>query len=138
MQVEVTEAVFLPPYSGTVEFIQKKNHVEINGAISGLTIGTEHGVYITLTTPSDDIIYQKLIFGNGPHGCPGITDKHRKGDLGNFTVEKSGQIEIESKMKDVYVSEILGRNLVIAKDKDTCKPDFNSEILTSSVIAVAK
>ena len=138
MHVDVTQAVFLEPYSGTVEFVQEKDHVNISGSISGLTIGTEHGVYITLTTPIDGKVYQKLIFGNGVHGCPGITNKHRAGDLGNFTSDKSGQLDVEGELKGVHVSEILGRNLVIVKDKDTCEPGFNSEILTSSVIAVNK
>ena len=84
------------------------------------------------------MVYSKLIFGNGDHGCPGITDKHREGDLGNFTSDKSGKLEIEGKLNGVHVSEILGRNLVAVKDKDTCLPEFNSEVLASSVIAVTK
>lgn len=136
MTVKLANAEFLTPYSGTIEFIQKKDSVVIRGTIGGFEVGTEHGVHITLTTPADGIDYFKIIFGKGDHGCPGITDGHRQGDLGNFTSNKQGELEISAKVQGLKVSEILGRNLAVLTDKDTCQPDFNSEILVSSVIAV--
>lgn len=111
---------------GSLEFSPEKDSVTISGTLKNLPTGT-HGIKI-LESKSCDSIGPKVSDFNptgAKHGPLDSAERH-VGDLGNITVDKSGEATFELTTDSLTVapdgaSTVLNHVIVVTKNKDDGK-----------------
>jgi Cu-Zn family superoxide dismutase len=125
-----------PQVYGTVEFKNSNSKVDIyinlNGP--GLIPNGQQGFHIheygDLSEGCKSACAHYNPFGKS-HGCPGMSERH-VGDLGNIQVDMYGNVKY-STTDDLIQLEgeysIIGRSLIIHKNKDDCGQGGDEESL---------
>ena len=123
-------AVFLgPQVFGTVQFIQKSENEIVNIYINlsgpGLIPNGQQGFhvheYCDLSDNCKSACAHYNPFGK-THGCPGMENRH-VGDLGNLNIDLFGKANYTTFDNVIQLSgkySIIGRSIIIHKDKDDC------------------
>jgi len=118
-----------PQVFGTVQFIQKSENepviLFINLSGPGLIPNTQQGFHIheygDLSEGCKSACAHYNPFGK-THGCPGMSERH-VGDLGNLNIDLFGKASYTTVDNMIQLSgkySIIGRSLIIHKDKDDC------------------
>jgi len=116
-----------PKVFGTVQFIQNSENVSlfINLSGPGLIPNAQQGFHIheygDLSEGCKSACAHYNPFGKS-HGCPGMENRH-VGDLGNLNIDMFGNANYTTTDNVIQLSgkySIIGRSLIIHKDKDDC------------------
>lgn len=125
--------------SGTVTFEQDGSKVMISGTFNGLPAG-DHGFVI-----AEDGDCSKKVGKVGAHfnptkvkhGPPESPTRHA-GDLGNLTVDKTGNASFQMETDSLTVSDgadsVVGRAIVITAKKDTGKSENAGKAIACGTI----
>ena len=120
--------------SGTVNFIQKKGFVQIEGKFNGLTVNGIHAIHIhEKGNCTGDGTNAGGHFNptGAPHGAPGSTPRHA-GDLGNLTADANGQALLSISVHGISLGmesdSIIGRAVIVHASADdlTSQPSGNA------------
>jgi Cu-Zn family superoxide dismutase len=123
-------AVFQGPnVFGTVQFTQKSKQdivkLQINLSGKGLTPNGQQGFHIheygDLSDDCKSACAHYNPFGKS-HGCPGMDNRH-VGDLGNLNIDLFGNANYTTSDNVIQLigeHSIIGRSLIIHKNKDDC------------------
>ena len=116
-----------PEVYGIVKFTQVNNKVQIfiNLSGPGLKPNALQGFHIhefgDLSEGCKSACAHYNPFGKS-HGCPGMSERH-VGDLGNIQVDLFGNVNYSSYDDIIQLNgeySIIGRSLIIHKNKDDC------------------
>jgi len=117
-----------PEVYGSVKFTQKNNEqtaIYINLSGPGLKPNALQGFHIheygDLSEGCKSACAHYNPFGKS-HGCPGMSERH-VGDLGNIQIDLFGTVNYSTKDELIQLSgdhSIIGRSLIIHKNKDDC------------------
>ena len=121
------------PVSGTVEFHEKADGVQVVVDVKGLTPG-KHGFHIH---EKGDLSEPKLMSA-GPHFNPGghkhggpDTEMRHAGDLGNLDADDQGNAKLDKVFKGITLKNtadgIIGRSVIIHAKADDLSTDPSGE-----------
>ena len=127
-----------PQVFGTVQFTQKLEQdvvsIFINLSGPGLVPSGQQGFHIheygDLSDGCKSACAHYNPFGKS-HGCPGMENRH-VGDLGNVNIDLFGNANYTTTDNVIQLSgnySIIGRSLIIHKNKDDCGQGGNDESL---------
>lgn len=123
--------------TGTVEFIQKPDYVEIIVNAQGLTTGL-HGIHIHEFGDLTEHCVSVCNHFNPTfqfHGGIDDTERHT-GDLGNIIADKNGNVNMVIKDNNISLQFnnpmcIIGRSVVIHQDYDDLRNEFHNDSHTT-------
>jgi len=118
-----------PKVFGTVKFTQKSENEPVNIYINlsgpGLIPNGQQGFHVheygDLSDNCKSACAHYNPFGKS-HGCPGMENRH-VGDLGNLNIDLFGKVSYTTSDNIIKLSgmySIIGRSIIIHKDKDDC------------------
>ena len=127
-----------PQVFGTVQFNQKSENEPVNIYINlsgpGLVPNGQQGFHVheygDLSDNCKSACAHYNPFGKS-HGCPGMDNRH-VGDLGNLNIDLFGKANYTTSDNIIKLSgmySIIGRSLIIHKDKDDCGQGQGEESL---------
>jgi Cu-Zn family superoxide dismutase len=117
----ITEAVSVldtGKIKGTVIFTQKDDYVHIKINIEGLSKNHSHGFHIHETGDLREGCKSCCAHYNPNDDEHGGLDNGHSGDLGNIKTDENGKCNITINTDKFIVDDILGRSIIIHKDKD--------------------
>ncbi|MCM1983333.1 superoxide dismutase family protein [Lyngbya confervoides] len=111
--------------SGTVDFVQAGEAVQVVVNVQGLKPNTVHGWHIhefgDISTPDGNSMGGHYNPENQDHALPNKTNRHA-GDLGNLTADAQGNARQEITVDNISINgtknPILGRGVIIHADED--------------------
>jgi len=112
--------------TGTVTFTQQGDDVKVVADLAGLPPNTVHGFHIhakgDLSAPDLSSAGGHYNPGHEHHGDP-AGEHHHAGDMGNVTSDDKGDVHYEMVIKNLQVSAIVGKSVIVHAKSDDLKSD---------------
>lgn len=141
--VAVLESASGSKVKGTVTFTESGDKVRVVADITGLTPG-KHGFHIhefgDCSAPDATSAGAHFNPAGNPHAGHDVAKRHM-GDLGNIEADASGKAHLDLTDKEIDLSEIIGRGVIVHEKADDLKTQPTGDAggrLACGVIGVAK
>ena len=122
-------AVFFGKINGVVNFLQKKNNIQIDIKLSGFEPNTKHGFHVhncgDMSKMCDSMCDHFNPYNKTHGGGHNLSTNRHVGDLGNIIADANGNVNMTIydnyiSIKNGHIANIIGRGLVIHEDEDDC------------------
>ena len=132
--------------TGTVQFVQRGERVQVSGEVRGLRPNAEHGFHVhekgDCSAPDATSAGGHYNPGNRPHGRH-ATGMHHAGDLPSLRADANGVARFSFESASIGVgtgADVIGRGLIVHRDPDdyTTQPTGNAGARLACAVIVRR